>query len=112
MGLGKKPYISRSHHTADLLHGVQVGAKTAVHRENLFINNGRDRQAVEAVRKCLPQFDIVATLALVIESVDAVDRGTFVVSAQDEEVLGVFDLVCQQQADGLERLFATVYVVA
>jgi hypothetical protein len=35
-----------------------------------------------------------------------------VVTAQDEEVLGVLDLVCEEQADGLERLLATVYVVA
>ena len=34
------------------------------------------------------------------------------VAAEDEEVLGVFDLVCKEEADGLERLLATVYVVA
>lgn len=34
------------------------------------------------------------------------------VAAQDEEVLGVLDLVCEQQADGLKGLLATVYVVA
>ena len=34
------------------------------------------------------------------------------VAAQDEEVLGVLDLVREQQADGLERLLAAVDVVA
>lgn len=50
-------------------------------------------------------------LTLVIETVDAVDAGTFVVATQQEEVLGVLDLVGQQQADGLQRLFAPVHVV-
>jgi len=35
-----------------------------------------------------------------------------VVATQDEEVLGVLDLVCKKQADGLERLLATIHVVA
>jgi hypothetical protein len=35
-----------------------------------------------------------------------------VVAAQDEEVLGILDLVGEQQADGLERLLAAIYVVA
>ena len=34
------------------------------------------------------------------------------VAAQQEEVLGVLDLVGQQQADGLQGLFPPVYVVA
>lgn len=34
------------------------------------------------------------------------------VSTEDEEVLGVFDLVCEQKADGLEGLLASVYIVA
>lgn len=106
-----KTYISGSHHTANLLHRVQVGTEAAVHREDLLVNDGCDGQAVEAVRKCLPQFDVVTTLAFVVETIDTVDGGALVVSAQDKEVLGVFDLVCQQQANGLERLLATVHVV-
>ena len=34
------------------------------------------------------------------------------VASQDEEVLGVLDLVREQEADGLERLLAAVDVVA
>lgn len=33
------------------------------------------------------------------------------VSSEDEEIFGVFDLVRQQQADGLEGLLASIYVV-
>lgn len=51
-------------------------------------------------------------LTLVVEAVDAVDGGTLVVAPEQEEVLWVFDLVRQQQADGLQRLFPSVHVVA
>ena len=34
------------------------------------------------------------------------------VSSQEEEVLGVFDLVRQQETDRLQRLFPAVYVVS
>lgn len=50
-------------------------------------------------------------LTLVVEAVDAVDGGTLVVAPQQEEVLGVLDLVGQQQADGLQGLLAPVHVV-
>lgn len=33
------------------------------------------------------------------------------VAPEQEEVLGIFDLVRQQQADGLQRLLSSVYVV-
>jgi hypothetical protein len=70
-----------------------------VHGEDLFVNDGCDRQAIEAIGECFPQLDVVPSLALIIESIDAVDGGTLVVTAQDEEILGVLDLVCQKKAD-------------
>jgi hypothetical protein len=73
-----------------------------VHGEDLLVDDGGNGQAVEAVGEGLPQLDVVAALALVIEAVYAVDGGALVVAAQDEEVLRVLDLVRQKQADGLE----------
>jgi hypothetical protein len=105
-------YIGRSHNTTDLFHGVQIRAQASVHREDLFIDDGSDWQAVEAVRKCLPQLDVVSTLAFVIEAIDAVDGRALVVASQDEEVLGVFDLVGKQEANRLEGLLAPVDIVA
>ena len=49
---------------------------------------------------------------LVVEAVDAVDRGALVVAAQQEEVLRVLDLVGQQQADALQPVRSAVNVVA
>jgi hypothetical protein len=83
-----------------------------MHCEDLLVDDSGDRQAVEAVGESLPQLNVVPSLALVVETINAVDRGTLMVAAQDEEVLGVFDLVRKEQADGLERLLATVHVVA
>ena len=83
-----------------------------MHGEDLLVNDGSNGQAVETIGKSLPQLDVVPSFAFVVEAVDSVDGGAFVVSSQDEEVLGILDLVCQQQADSLERLLASVDVVA
>lgn len=108
---GDETHIGRTHDAADLLHRVQVWAQTTVHGEDLLVDDGGNGQAVETVRKRLPQLDVVPALALVVEAINAVDGGALVVATQDEEVFGVLDLVGQQQADGLERLLSTVDVV-
>jgi hypothetical protein len=64
-----------------------------VHCEDLLVDDCCDRQAVEAISKRLPQLDVIPSLALVVEAVNAVDGGAFVVAAQDEEVFRIFDLV-------------------
>ena len=48
----------------------------------------------------------------VVEPVDSVDTRAFVVPAEDEEVLGILDLVCEKEADRLETLFPAIHVVA
>lgn len=73
-----------------------------MHGEDLLVNDSRNWQAIEAVGEGLPQLDVVSSLALVIEAIDAVDRCAFVVATEDEEVLWIFDLVCEEQADGLQ----------
>lgn len=83
-----------------------------MHGEDLFVNDGSDGETVEAIRESLPKLDVVSTLALIVETVNAVDGSTLVVSSEDEEVLGVFDLVRQKKANGFERLLASIYIVA
>lgn len=51
-------------------------------------------------------------LTLVVEPIDAIDRGALVVTAQKEEVLGILYLVGEEEADRLERLLPAVDVVA
>lgn len=105
-------YISRAHDTPDLFHRIQIRAQAAVHGKDLFVNNGSDGQAIETVRKCFPELDVVPSLALVVKAVNAIDRRALVVATQDEKVLRILDLVCEQQADCLERLLASIHVVA
>jgi len=52
-----------------------------------------------------------AERTLVVEAVDAVDGRTLVVATQQEEVLRVLDLVCEQQAHALEAVLAPIHVV-
>jgi hypothetical protein len=109
---GRRTHVGWTHDAADLLHGVEVRTQAAVHGEDLLVDDGGNGQAVEAVGERLPQLDVVAALALVIEAVYAVDRRALVVATQDEEVLGVLDLVRQKQANRLEGLLAAIHVVA
>jgi hypothetical protein len=85
-----------------------------VHGKDLLVNDCSNRQAVEAVGECLPEFDIVTPFAcnmvqsvngaitianrltLIVETVYPVDTGAFVVPSQNEEVFWVFDLVGEE----------------
>lgn len=89
-------HVSGPHDSPDLLHALEIGAEASVTAEDLLVNDGRYGQAVETVRERLPQLDVVASLALVVEPVDTVYGGAFVVASQQEKVFGVFDLVGQQ----------------
>jgi hypothetical protein len=84
-----------------------------MHREYLLVNNGRNGEAVKAVRECLPQLYVVPPFAyppsiksikkkrkkgrtFIVEPVYPVDARALVVSPQDEKVFGVLDFVRQQ----------------
>lgn len=83
-----------------------------MHGEDLLVDDGSNGQAVEAVGEGLPKLDVISPFAFIVETVDSVNGGTLVVPTKDEEVLGVFDLVCEEKADGFQRLLATVDVVS
>lgn len=67
-----------------------------MHGEDLLVDDGGNWEAVEAVGKGLPELDVVSSLALVVEAVDTVDGSALVVAAEHEEVLWIFDLVCEE----------------
>ena len=83
-----------------------------MHAENLLVDNCRDRKAVEAVGEGFPELEVVPALALVVKAVDAINGRTLVISAQDEEILGIFDLEREEKTDCLGTLLAAVNVVA
>ena len=64
-----------------------------MHAEDLVIDKRGNRHAVENVLKFFPDADGVATLALVVEAVNSVNLAAFVISAEEEEVLLVFNFV-------------------
>lgn len=72
-----------------------------MHGEDLFVDDCRNGQAVEAICECFPKLNVVSALALIVKAIDSVNRCTFVVTSEDEEVLRVLDLVCKEEADGL-----------
>jgi hypothetical protein len=49
--------IYRSTITANIRNYVDI------HAENLLVDDGSHREAVEAIRECFPQLDIVSSLA-------------------------------------------------
>ncbi len=64
-----------------------------MHADDFVINNSRTGEAVKSIAESLPQLDTETTTALVIETVDPVDSGTFMVSSEDEKVFRVLNLI-------------------
>ena len=64
-----------------------------MHTEDLVIDECSDGHAIEYVLEFFPHADGVATLAFVIESIDAVDLCTLVVAPQQEKIILKLDLV-------------------
>ena len=64
-----------------------------MHAKNFFINQSCNWEAVETICENFPKLDAVATLALIVKSINAIDGGTFMVSSQKEEVFWVLDFV-------------------
>ena len=68
-----------------------------MHAEDFVVDQSGNRHAVEYILELLPHADGVATLAFVIESIDAIDLTALVIAAQQEEVLLEFDLVGEEE---------------
>ena len=82
-----------------------------MHGEYFLVDDCCNRQTIEAIGECLPQLDVVPPLALIVESVYAVDRCALVVPTQNKEVFWILDLVREKQTYGFERLFASVDII-
>lgn len=82
-----------------------------MHAQDLVINKCSHREAVKTVSKNLPETNIKPPLAFIKESIDSVDRGTFMVSPKEKEVLRVLNLVSKEKAYRFNTLFATINIV-
>ena len=52
-----------------------------------------------------------SNLTFIVESVYSVNTGTFMISSKQEKILWIFDLVCEQETNGLQTLFASIDVI-
>lgn len=83
-----------------------------MHAEYLIIDECSNREAVEAVGEYLPQSDTVSPLALIVEPVDSVNRGAFMVAPKKKNVQGILDFVCKQEAYCLKAVLSSVNIVS
>lgn len=63
--------------------------------ENFLINDRSNRQAVKTVRESLPEFNVIPPFTLIVKTIYPVYTGTLMITAQQEEVLWIFDFVSQ-----------------
>mmetsp|Transcript_21994 Transcript_21994/g.62851 ORF Transcript_21994/g.62851 Transcript_21994/m.62851 type:complete len:376 (+) Transcript_21994:482-1609(+) len=96
----------------DALERGEVGRQAAMHREELPIDRGRERQGVESVHKRIVHALVVLVLALLAEVEEARHLPALVVSAQHLDSLRVYDLVREEESDDLDGEGAPVDVVA
>lgn len=72
-----------------------------MHAKDFFVNNGSNRQTVEAVCESFPKLNVITSLALIIKAVDSIDGSAFMVASQNEKIFWVLNLISQKQADSL-----------
>jgi len=104
--------ISWSHDSLDLIKTGQLRGKSSMHTEDFFINDGCYGEAVETISESFPELDVVPSLALIIETIDSVNRSALVITSEQEEVLRVLNFIGEEQANSLQALLASVHIVS
>mmetsp|Transcript_17446 Transcript_17446/g.52712 ORF Transcript_17446/g.52712 Transcript_17446/m.52712 type:complete len:255 (+) Transcript_17446:35-799(+) len=95
-----------------LVNVKYLWGEAPVDAEDPVVDYRAERQGVEEVNEGLPDLDVVAPLALIVEPVDPGDGRALVIAPQHEEVLRIFYFVQQEQDDRLKRLRSSIHVVA
>jgi len=93
----------------ELFHALR---DTAVHAHDFLVHKGDERHVVEAIVECLPEGELVPSLDLVKEAVNAGDSLTFVVTAQHNYLVWEANLKRKKEADDLAALLASVHIIA
>lgn len=98
---------------SDVIESIDARRETSVQAEDLVVDEGGEGEVVEQVGKVLPDVGVaILAEALVIKAVHLGDLARLVISAEDGDALGVSDLECDEQGNGLDGVVATVDVVA
>ena len=82
-----------------------------MHAKDLVVDNAGAREAVKAIPKCPPKLDGVPPLALIVESVYAVNARAFMVPSQEEKIFGVLHLIAKHEANCLDALVRAVNII-
>lgn len=64
-----------------------------MHADDALVDESGHGKVFKAFGESLPETNTVAALAFVVEAVDFVDVVCFVVSAQKEEIIGIFNFI-------------------
>lgn len=91
---------------------MHVLGDATVHTHDLLVDESCKWHVVEAIPESLPQGDLVPSLDLIEEAVDPGDGLTLVVASQDDNLVRVFDLQGEKEADDLTALLSSVDIVA
>lgn len=96
---------------ADLIQMSQFRRETTVHAQDAFGDESSHGKTVEDSLEVPPQTNPVGTHANFVETVDAIDGRSFVISTQQIDAVAVTELQSKEVDDGLHHLRATVNVV-
>ena len=66
-----------------------------MHAEDFIIDTGSYGEAIETLSKSFPKFDTVPSFALIIETVDLINRSTLMVASKQEEIFRVLDFISE-----------------
>ena len=99
--------------SSDIVQRVNAGRQAAVKAEDLILDQGGQGQVVEQIGEVLPDVGVaIFPEALIVEAVDLGDLAGLVVSAKDGDALRVSDLEGDEEGDRLNRVVASVDIVA
>lgn len=95
-----------------LINSLDLRGESPVDAEYLAIDERPQRQIIESLIEVFPRGGASVLLDdLIVEPVDGGNLPGLVVAPQQEDLFGVFDLVAEEQLDGLHRVVAPVYEV-
>jgi hypothetical protein len=98
---------------SDVVKGIDTGRKTAVKAEDLVVDEGGQGKVVEEICEVFPDIGVsVLAQALVVEAVDLCDLSRFVIATKNGDAGRISDLQSNEQCDSLDRIIASIDVVA
>jgi hypothetical protein len=97
----------------DVVKSVNAGRQATVQTEDLVVDECGQREVVEKICEVLPDIGVaVLAEALVVEAVDLSNLPGLVVTSENRDALRVANLESYEEGNGLDRVVASVDIVA